>query len=146
MDGSNHRKDVSLPKATVHAIIKEMLPSDARIANDARDMLTECCVEFINLLSSEANEICSKEEKKTIAPEHVLKALTTLGFDEYISEVQAAYDDHKQETATTHRGHSRAKPNGGMTEEEAIAAQQKMFAEARARMAAQQQNDKKPSV
>lgn len=31
--------------------------------------------EFINLVSSESNEVCSKEEKRTIAPEHVLKAL-----------------------------------------------------------------------
>jgi len=37
------------------------------------------------LISSESNEICSKEEKRTIAPEHVLRALEvrmdyTLGF------------------------------------------------------------------
>jgi len=31
--------------------------------------------EFINLISSESNEVCSREEKRTIAPEHVLKAL-----------------------------------------------------------------------
>lgn len=32
-------------------------------------------IEFIQLVSSEANEIANKESKKTIAPEHVLKAL-----------------------------------------------------------------------
>jgi len=32
-------------------------------------------VEFINLVSSESNEVCNKEERRTIAPEHVLKAL-----------------------------------------------------------------------
>jgi hypothetical protein len=31
--------------------------------------------EFINLVSSESNEVCSREDKRTIAPEHVLKAL-----------------------------------------------------------------------
>jgi len=31
--------------------------------------------EFINLVSSESNEVCNREEKRTIAPEHVLKAL-----------------------------------------------------------------------
>ena len=35
----------------------------------------QCFTEFINLISSESNEICSKEEKRTIAPEHVLRAL-----------------------------------------------------------------------
>jgi histone H3/H4 len=32
-------------------------------------------LEFIHLIASEANEICEKEAKKTIAPEHVLAAL-----------------------------------------------------------------------
>lgn len=34
--------------------------------------------EFIHLLSSEANEICEKESKKTIAPEHIISALEVL--------------------------------------------------------------------
>ncbi|CAI5514469.1 unnamed protein product [Closterium sp. Naga37s-1] len=58
--------------------------------------------EFINLISSEANEICSKEDKRTIAPEHVLQALESLGFSSYLAEVQAAYDQHKSETLVTH--------------------------------------------
>lgn len=37
------------------------------------------CVEFVQLLSSEANDVCEKECKKTITPEHVLKALNELG-------------------------------------------------------------------
>ena len=32
-------------------------------------------LEFIHLISAEANEICEKESKKTIAPEHILTAL-----------------------------------------------------------------------
>ena len=31
--------------------------------------------EFIHLISSEANEICELESKKTIAPEHIIGAL-----------------------------------------------------------------------
>jgi len=31
--------------------------------------------EFIHLIASEANEICEKEAKKTIAAEHVITAL-----------------------------------------------------------------------
>ncbi|GBG85969.1 hypothetical protein CBR_g40782 [Chara braunii] len=116
-------------------IIKEMLPPDVRVANDARDMLVECCVEFINLVSSESNDICSNEEKRTIAPEHVIKALEALGFGEYVMEVSAAYEQHKAESLESPR--IGAKWNdGGLTEEEAIAKQQGMFAAARARMKA----------
>ncbi|NP_001141894.1 Protein Dr1 [Zea mays] len=126
------KEDVSLPKSTMFKIIKEMLPPDVRVARDAQDLLVECCVEFINLLSSESNEVCSREEKKTIAPEHVIKALSDLGFREYIEEVYAAYEQHKLDTLDS--------PKAGkftgieMTEEEAVAEQQRMFAEARARM------------
>ncbi|XP_024386306.1 protein Dr1 homolog isoform X2 [Physcomitrium patens] len=130
------KDDVSLPKATMTKIIKEMLPPDVRVAKDAQDLLVECCVEFINLISSESNEICSKEEKRTIAPEHVLRALEILGFGEYMGEVQGAFEQHKNETLESPKvgGRWAKEGGGGMTEEEAIAAQQRMFAEARARM------------
>lgn len=76
-----------------------MLPSDISCARDTRDLLIECCVgqlharlygppachvpsltfdqskEFIHLVSSEANDVCEKGSKKTIAPEHVVAAL-----------------------------------------------------------------------
>ncbi|KAL5183647.1 Protein Dr1 [Glycine soja] len=131
------KEDASLPKATMTKIIKEMLPPDVRVARDAQDLLIECCVEFINLVSSESNEVCNREDKRTIAPEHVLKALQVLGFGEYIEEVYAAYEQHKLETMDSLRGGGGGgKWNNGaeMTEEEALAEQQRMFAEARARM------------
>lgn len=36
--------------------------------------------EFIHLISSEANDICEKESKKTIAPEHIIGALNVRSF------------------------------------------------------------------
>ncbi|KAI3878214.1 hypothetical protein C5167_032937 [Papaver somniferum] len=127
-----NKEDVTLPKATMFKIIKEMLPQDVRVARDAQDLLVECCVEFINLISSESNEVCNREEKRTIAPEHVLKALEVLGFGEYIEEVYSAYEQHKLETLDSPKG--KWSSAAEMTEEEALAEQQRMFAEARARM------------
>ncbi|THU46036.1 hypothetical protein C4D60_Mb09t00730 [Musa balbisiana] len=77
------KEDVSLPKSTMFKIIKEMLPPDVRVARDTQDLLVECCVEFINLVSSESNEVCNREDKKTIAPEHVLKALENEQWSEH---------------------------------------------------------------
>ncbi|KAL5186025.1 Protein Dr1 [Glycine soja] len=129
------KEDASLPKATMTKIIKEMLPPDVRVARDAQDLLIECCVEFINLVSSESNEVCNREDKRTIAPEHVLKALQVLGFGEYVEEVYAAYEQHKLETMQDSlRGGGKWSNGAEMTEEEALAEQQRMFAEARARM------------
>ena len=92
------------PTATVQKIISEILstpslnPTSESItfARDARELLIECCVEFITLISSEANEIAEKEQKKTIAIEHIDKALRELGFPEYVREVIASAGDAKE--------------------------------------------------
>lgn len=39
------------------------------------------------MVSTEANDIAEKEAKKTIACEHVTKALDDLGFGEYTAEL-----------------------------------------------------------
>lgn len=65
-------------------------------ARDARDLLIDCCVEFITLISSEANEIAEREAKKTIATEHIDKALKELGFPEYVREVLASAGEMKE--------------------------------------------------
>lgn len=93
----NSRTDIK-SLATVQKIITEILPpsSGQTFAKDARDLLMECCVEFITLISSEANDISEKEAKKTIACEHVEKALRDLGFGDYIQDVLAVAEEHKE--------------------------------------------------
>lgn len=85
--------------ATVGKIVSEILPPSSGLAfgKDARDLLIECCVEFITLISSEANEISEKESKKTIACEHITKALEQLGFPEYVPGVLEVAGEHKEQ-------------------------------------------------
>lgn len=90
--------DLSLPKATVGKIITEILSHadpGVAFARETRDLLIECCVEFITMISSEANDIAEKEAKKTIACEHVTSALTTLGYDNYVLEVNKVAKEFK---------------------------------------------------
>lgn len=84
--------------ATVQKIVTEILPPSAGVAfaKEARDLLIECCVEFITLISSEANEISEKEAKKTIACDHITKALEQLGFTDYVPAVMEAAAEHKE--------------------------------------------------
>jgi histone H3/H4 len=95
----NRRTAKSLLAATVQKIITEILPpSDGQVfARDARDLLIECCVEFVTLISTEANEISEKEAKKTIAVDHIEKALTELGFADYVPEVLAVAGEFKDQ-------------------------------------------------
>ena len=87
-----------IPAATVQKIVSEILPAASGVgfAKEARDLLIECCVEFITLISSEANEISEKEAKKTIACDHITKALEQLGFSDYVAAVQEAAAEHKE--------------------------------------------------
>lgn len=54
-----------------------------RVANESRELILNCCTEFIHLISSEANEICNQKNKKTISAEHILEALDKLGFSDF---------------------------------------------------------------
>jgi histone H3/H4 len=93
-----HSQSLILVTATVQKIVGEILPAASGIAfsREARDLLIDCCVEFITLVSSEANEISEKEAKKTIACDHITKALEQLGFAEYVPAVLEAAAEHKE--------------------------------------------------
>lgn len=95
----------------------EYLPEDVSCARETRDLIIECCVgegcflcsrppsiafahtlfvsvcrfaarvEFIHLISSEANEICEQESKKTIAPDHIITALKVCPFQSRLASL-----------------------------------------------------------
>ncbi|KAF9983123.1 negative cofactor 2 transcription regulator complex subunit ncb2 [Modicella reniformis] len=131
--------ELSLPKATVQKLINEMMPDDIACAKDTRDLLIECCVEFIHLLASEANDICEKEMKKTIAAEHVIAALKALGFEEYLPEVEVVLQDHKTQQRVKDKDRKSGRlEHSGRTEEELLMEQTRLFAEAKERHQTQQ--------
>ncbi|KAI9669638.1 MAG: hypothetical protein M1831_007334 [Alyxoria varia] len=121
-------EDVSLPKATVQKILNEILPppDNPTTTKDFRDSLTDACVEFIQLIASEANDIAEKENKKTIACEHITHALKELEFDEYIPAIMESADEFKRQQANREKKQSKIEQSG-MTEEELIAQQQALF-------------------
>ncbi|KAK2609159.1 negative cofactor 2 transcription regulator complex subunit ncb2 [Conoideocrella luteorostrata] len=137
--------DLSLPKgmlfplllphdSTVQKIVGEILPPQGGVAfaKETRDLLIECCVEFITLISSEANEISEKEAKKTIACDHITKALEQLGFSDYVPAVLEAAAEHKE----TQKGREKKADkfaNSGMSMEELARLQEEQFAQARER-------------
>ena len=91
--GAAGEDELSLPKATVYKLIAEMLPPGVSCPRETRDLLITCCVEFIHLVSGEANEICEKSGRKTINPDHVVEALRVLGFADWVDEVLTAHGE-----------------------------------------------------
>ncbi|KAL8904974.1 MAG: hypothetical protein Q9207_002927 [Kuettlingeria erythrocarpa] len=120
--------DLSLPKATVQKIVTEILAPSPGVAfaKDARDLLIDCCVEFITLISSEANEIAEKEAKKTIATEHIDKALRDLGFPEYVQEVLMSAGEHKEALKTREKKTNKM-DQSGLSEAELLRQQEELF-------------------
>ncbi|KDN37794.1 hypothetical protein RSAG8_09949, partial [Rhizoctonia solani AG-8 WAC10335] len=89
------------------------------------------------MISTEANEICEKEAKKTISPEHIVGALKTLGFESYIEEVEGVLKDHKQAQKDREKKTSKFEASG-KSEEQLLAEQQQLFEASRARFHAGQ--------
>ncbi|XP_041785797.1 protein Dr1-like [Anopheles merus] len=129
--------ELTLPRASINKIIKELVPS-IRVANESRELILNCCTEFIHLISSEANEVCNQRNKKTINAEHVLEALDRLGFKDYKQEAEAVLNDCKQVAAKRRRQSTRLE-NLGIPEEELLRQQQELFARAREEQAAAEQ-------
>ena len=127
--------DQALPKATINKMISDIIPEGLRLSNDLR--ISRSCTEFVLSISSEATDIRTKENKTTITPEHVISALKKLGFDDFIDECTKEMEIEK-DVAKDKRIEKKKKKDMGMSAEEAMALQAKMFAEAKARMAGQQ--------
>ncbi|ORY28471.1 histone-fold-containing protein [Naematelia encephala] len=127
--------DVGLPKATVFKLIQEMLPPDIACSKEAKDVIVECCVEWVKLISTQSNTICDESSKKTISPEHVIEALRQLGFEDFIPEVEESNKEFKQ----SQKDRTRNQPDtAGMSQDELLAMQERLFAASQARFEAGQ--------
>jgi histone H3/H4 len=132
--------DLSLPKATVTKMVQELLPPDVFISKDSLNLIIDCCIEFIHLVAAESNEICEKESKKTIVPEHIQSALTNLGFTDYLEEVEAVLQEVKQSAKTKEKKATKFEESG-LSEEELQKQQEELFQKARQRYQEQHQEE-----
>ncbi|KAH8087949.1 histone-fold-containing protein [Filobasidium floriforme] len=139
----------TLPRATVQKIVKEILsnaendPSTKEFtcAKETIDVLSTACVEFIKLIALSANDECEKDKKKTIAPEHVISAMDTIGMEQYKEDLTATWDASKEQAKAIQERQNKAFKTNGMSDAELAAAQEKLFA---ASLARYQGSDVKP--
>lgn len=139
MSDRDHNDDLSLPKATVQKIVSEIIPPDLVFSRETRDALIECCIEFIMILTAESNDIAEKESKKTIACEHVLEALKTLGFYDYIEPIKLVITQHKESQKARERKVGKLEQSG-RTEEELMEEQRRLFGLAKSKFQSSQQS------
>uniref|UniRef100_A0AC34GZD6 Protein Dr1 n=1 Tax=Panagrolaimus sp. ES5 TaxID=591445 RepID=A0AC34GZD6_9BILA len=121
--------EVGLPQKGLNMIIKETVP-DLRIANETRDLINQCCVEFIRHLSREAQRISSEDQRKTIYHEHVQKALSNLGFPkDYIEAADRVLDECKVNAEKRLRRKNSRLDKCGIPEAQLYEMQQKLIEE-----------------
>uniref|UniRef100_A0A1I7U3T6 Protein Dr1 n=1 Tax=Caenorhabditis tropicalis TaxID=1561998 RepID=A0A1I7U3T6_9PELO len=128
MDEDN---EIGLPQKGINQIIKEVVP-DMRIANESRDMINMCCVEFVKHIAREAQRIASQDQRKTIYHEHVQKALQNLGFTpDYLEAADSVLDACKVEAEKKLRRKNSRLEKCGIPEEKLYEMQQELIQKAR---------------
>eukprot|EP01087_Luapelamoeba_hula_P010420 TRINITY_DN2760_c0_g1_i3.p1 TRINITY_DN2760_c0_g1~~TRINITY_DN2760_c0_g1_i3.p1 ORF type:complete len:168 (+),score=25.84 TRINITY_DN2760_c0_g1_i3:203-706(+) len=93
-------QDRYLPIANISRIMKKALPSNAKIAKEAKETVQECVSEFISFITSEASDKCQQEKRKTINGEDILWAMTSLGFDQYHEPLKIYLHKYRESTPT----------------------------------------------
>ncbi|KAK4487201.1 hypothetical protein RD792_006521 [Penstemon davidsonii] len=85
--------------ANLTRIMHRALPPHAKISDDAKEAIQHCASEFIYFITSEANEKCQDEHRRTITPEDVLSAMEALGFDDYKEPLDLFLNKHRMQAS-----------------------------------------------
>ncbi|KMT20386.1 hypothetical protein BVRB_1g003850 isoform A [Beta vulgaris subsp. vulgaris] len=88
--------ELYMPIANVVRIMRRALPPHAKVADEAKEMLQECVSEFISFITSEANETCQLEHRKTITAEDLIGAMSRLGFDHYVQPLSIYLQKYRE--------------------------------------------------
>jgi histone H3/H4 len=112
-------QDRLLPIANVSRIMKQAVPSSAKIAKDAKETVQECVSEFISFITSEASDRCQQEKRKTINGEDIIWAMEALGFDQYGQLMKLYLQKYKEvtkvEKSSGDFGYDNSGLNGGFS-------------------------------
>ncbi|OUS41919.1 histone-fold-containing protein [Ostreococcus tauri] len=92
----SREQDRFLPIANLSRIMKKALPANAKIAKEAKETVQECVSEFISFVTSEASDKCQRERRKTISGDDLLWAMSTLGFEDYVSPLKLFLCKYRQ--------------------------------------------------
>ncbi|RQM05111.1 hypothetical protein DH86_00003542 [Scytalidium sp. 3C] len=82
-------EDLNLPKSIVTRLAKGVLPPNTQIQGNAMLAMSKSATVFVNYLASQANTYATDANRKTIAPQDVLKALEELEFPDFRPSLEA---------------------------------------------------------
>lgn len=85
-----------MPIANIIRVMRRMLPSHAKIADEAKETVQECVSEFISFVTEEANDRCHTEQRKTITADDIIWAMSRLGFDNYVGPLSRYLNRYRE--------------------------------------------------
>jgi histone H3/H4 len=88
------RSEDRLPKAAAAADERFDLlhfQSNISVSDDALFAIQKHAHDFVSFITHEANEICSKDKRKTITGDDIIAAFDSMGFDNYSRILQVYY-------------------------------------------------------
>ncbi|CAI4037224.1 hypothetical protein SMKI_02G0920 [Saccharomyces mikatae IFO 1815] len=92
-------QDRWLPINNVARLMKNTLPSSAKVSKDAKECMQECVSELISFVTSEASDRCAADKRKTINGEDILISLHALGFENYAEVLKIYLAKYRQQQA-----------------------------------------------
>ncbi|RYR00687.1 hypothetical protein HN51_049277 [Arachis hypogaea] len=69
--------------------MRQIVPKHAKICDDTKEIVRSCVCEFIGIVTYEANGHCDTEQRRTLAAEDIIWAMSSLGFDNYAELLKA---------------------------------------------------------
>ncbi|XP_027075817.1 nuclear transcription factor Y subunit B-7-like [Coffea arabica] len=93
---NNKEQDRFLPIANVGRIMKKVIPGNGKISKDAKETVQECVSEFISFVTGEASDKCQREKRKTINGDDIIWAITTLGFEDYVTPLKQYLSKYRE--------------------------------------------------
>uniref|UniRef100_A0A6V7I8D9 DNA polymerase epsilon subunit 3 n=1 Tax=Bracon brevicornis TaxID=1563983 RepID=A0A6V7I8D9_9HYME len=89
-------EDLNLPNAVVTRIIKEALPDGVTVGKEARVAVAKAASIFILYLTTAANTIAKKNNRKTISGPDVIQAMEDIEFDRFIEPLNEALENFRK--------------------------------------------------
>ncbi|KAK0082974.1 hypothetical protein PV326_006926 [Microctonus aethiopoides] len=89
-------EDLNLPNAVVTRIIKEALPDGVTVGKEARVAIAKAASIFILYLTTSANTVAKKGNRKTITGADVIQAMEDIEFDRFIDSLKEALENFKK--------------------------------------------------
>ncbi|CAN0910611.1 Nuclear transcription factor Y subunit B-6 [Linum grandiflorum] len=72
-----------MPTANITRIMRQILPDNSKITDDAKQAVTKSVSEFIRLITGEANDRCQSEQRRTVTADDLICSMYNMGFDDY---------------------------------------------------------------